>query len=111
MLIGNSRLFGWLYIVGVMEFDSTYTVVHTLAILAVFLDGYRSTHKENKVTLTGHLSSSSSQNSLPESEVAGSSQNPMPGGAAFSSYAAEGTPRSDLACVDVAGFLVIIGES
>ena len=58
----------------------------TLAILAVLLDGYRSTHKENKVTLTGCLPSSSSQNSLPGSEVAGSSQNPMTGGAAFSSW-------------------------
>ena len=32
----------------------------------------------------------------------------MPGGAAFSSCAAEGTP---LACGNVAGFFVIIGES
>ena len=86
-------------------------MVHTLAILAVFLDGYRSTQKENKVTLTGCLPSSSSRNSLPGSEVASSSQNPMQGGAAFSSCAAEGTPRSDLTCGEVANFQVIIGKS
>ena len=65
----------------------------------------------NKVTLTGWLPSSSSQNSLLGSEVAGSSQKPMPGVATFSSCATEGTPRSVLACGEVAGFLVNIGES
>ena len=54
-------------------------------------------------SLTGGLPSSSYQNLLSRSGVAGSSQNPMPGGGCASGESgAEEIPRSDLACGDLA---------
>ena len=42
---------------------------------------------------------------MPGIEVSGSSQNPMPGGAAFNSGAAEGSPCNDFVVVKLLVFL------
>ena len=86
VLIANSRVF----IVGMMKPESSQTVNELTASSSQnsLTDGFPSSSNQSSLSLSG-------------SGVAGYSQNPMPAG---SFVCADGIPRSDLSCGEVAVF-------